>query len=986
MELDGQQAHNLGRKPSRNLPVDARGVQFSDTSEVEQSLHWWRVDAQDLFPCWMEGTDVSDTESEEEQTETHDQSISLPWDVHPQTLDHNSPLTSDRLADRLEWLLQRTTLEPTTTAPIHKSPDPPLPHPLRVLHTRRSVPYQKPIAPIGEPITCQFPLSNPMHIPLVLHNLHLLWSFQLDSSRTTTGLLQQQPQHLRVISNETNSVVATSRSIRQLVSTDVLSELILLPEENKTFEVGLVVRQKGELLIHGLCFDWDYQSTQFVQSATFDTNDPVEGIAVEHLVKSAFSAPETSASVQESLRLAKNGFITGKWMGSSFPNYESASAVRGKVTLLNFSLNVDAGEPKLPETLSPLAWTITNAAPLLKVAFSDLPSKILQGQVFRLELTLSNLGSEPLSRIRLASNWPGSITFGSDGFSRNPDHSVIYETRDSHTQCHSIWRSVLAVQPWIEVPYYQSHEPVPVLLPGSTVSIPMWLRAPHLSHSYRSLPKSRMARRRASTPISIYGPSSATQQRLIHLAFQYAVTKQNQDYPVLNYRFVRHHHELELRPSLRLEALAVPSHCTGVHTLLILLRIHNQTPKSTKTSFEILQVSCGSRNWAISPPPSSLPVHMVDRPRVDPGGTIVLYLQAVPSLSYPDDQDSTTSTPITRSVTRTLFTTVPYSSGELVEVTASPCIDFYQLSGVNWNHSIRKRPNKESLGITLVLLWKARVASVDPSEGAFYGQSHVSITRLGIPAVVPFEEHHPPDQPRISPCPSEPVVTPRSSQLVRLHLRHASRLVHTFCTRPLLSNRPSASTCSPLAPNPAPCTAPLQTAMLDSIQWVTKCLAVIPVEVVLFNATCVPVELVLESSDVTSQANEQNSLASIPLNQHELLNPLVCRRLGANAVMSCVRWVGLIRQRFMLSANESRVLHLEARVPRPGMYRLDNLLLRAREKVPSGGEFVSQAIPTSWVLVDADASTAVNAQSNPMNGYASPLLHSTCTSPCVPYC
>ncbi|KAF6770051.1 hypothetical protein AHF37_11383 [Paragonimus kellicotti] len=99
----------------------------------------------------------------------------------------------------------------------------------------------------------------------------------------------------------------------------------------------------------------------------------------------------------------------------------------------------------------------------------------------------------------------------------------------------------------------------------------------------------------------------------------------------------------------------------------------------------------------------------------------------------------------------------------------------------------------------------------------------------------------------------------------------------------------------------------------------------------------------------------QSDLAQI---EHPVLLPLLCTPSLQVTPIPCVQWVGLTLQHFSLGPGETRVLELEARVPRPGMYSFNNLLLKACLESSGPLDFVRQnTVPSSIILVDHETDT-----------------------------
>ncbi|KAF8571034.1 hypothetical protein P879_06213 [Paragonimus westermani] len=707
---------------------------------------------QTSFPWWMEATDVSDSDSDLDEGSPGDVAQTTIGLSDPAITKTNPVLTNSRIARHLECLLQATDplgLDADRTRPS-----------LRMLHNRRSaVAHQKPLVPVGETVTFQLPLSNFLQIPLALTNLHLLWTFECEP----TPIFTDSTPHARLITNEpgTDGFTSGPRSC-QFVSTEIVPEFIMLPDENKTLEVSVITKKMGELQITGLCFDWNFAFSsnahyQSRQSVTFSAGDPHDPDRHDDP-----STPLVNSSTLYKSPVTNTSFVSTGVNRSSVNPLERSNSVRGRITL---SEPVASAET----VTTPLAWTVTRPAPLLKVVFSELPSKLFQGQVCRLQLFVSNVGTEPLCGVRVASNWPGCITFGSDKFANDTNTNAVYQFCQS-TNDSSVLKALddQVVLPCLDVPYQRSSDgnrsPMEPMLPGTTTSMPMWLRAPHITNPHRRHWKHRQQGNspplRSLAVTTGVNYSTIVQTRTVHMVFQNRSISPNSVYPVLNSRFLRHHHEMELQPSLRLEAVANPNVCSDVRDLLVTLRVQNMTLKTTRSTFELVQVSCASRYWLITPisQPSPQPVST----SIGPNETVTIHLRAKTRRSCGAEMSpSTYISPNSREdyatvvncSPETLFSTVPLQSEPrqqtIVQVTGSPCLDFFYRSGTHWNRcGVRasRTPKIDTLGrrldIVLILIWKTRSCglSTDSGNTFVYGQSHVAVTRLGVPAVVPSDE------------------------------------------------------------------------------------------------------------------------------------------------------------------------------------------------------------------------------------------------------
>lgn len=96
----------------------------------------------------------------------------------------------------------------------------------------------KPNAVLNEPVHFSIELHNPLHIPLPLSNVTLLWSF-ISVNDTIT--------------NETN-VLETS-SVSELIDTQVINSIILHPVCKQRIVLSLTPKQVGQVKVLGLKYN-----------------------------------------------------------------------------------------------------------------------------------------------------------------------------------------------------------------------------------------------------------------------------------------------------------------------------------------------------------------------------------------------------------------------------------------------------------------------------------------------------------------------------------------------------------------------------------------------------------------------------------------------------------------------------------------------------------------------------------------------------------
>ncbi|KPP60737.1 hypothetical protein Z043_121236, partial [Scleropages formosus] len=98
-----------------------------------------------------------------------------------------------------------------------------------------------------EPIIVEVVFRNPLKVSLVLTDLSLLWKFALKEFTLPHG-----SEASEIVSNEKD--VQTS-SQKDLITTEVISEFCMNPEETKVARLKLLPHQTGELHIRGVVYN-----------------------------------------------------------------------------------------------------------------------------------------------------------------------------------------------------------------------------------------------------------------------------------------------------------------------------------------------------------------------------------------------------------------------------------------------------------------------------------------------------------------------------------------------------------------------------------------------------------------------------------------------------------------------------------------------------------------------------------------------------------
>ncbi|XP_048756747.2 trafficking protein particle complex subunit 8-like isoform X2 [Ostrea edulis] len=271
-----------------------------------------------------------------------------------------------------------------------------------------------PVAYVGEPITVEVYLVNPLKVVLVLTEVTLLWSF-------LPSIPGQEKSQL--ITNEVFSSVKNTLA-NEIIHTQVIDEIVLPGNERSPVQFTLTPHQTGELRIVGICYNLS-------SSLTDDRN-----------VK---PSPANTVFVRGKQRLD----VQGPRLNNT--KEEKSSKAYGPDRRLDLVI-----QPEMPQ---------------LQVSFCNFPKSLLCGEVHAVMLQFTNIGTSPLHKLKLASSTPEFITLGGQG--ELPKFPCVYQTTSEvssdETKCYCNTKD--RVTNVMDIPL-----PNRTLQPKNTVSVPAWVR------------------------------------------------------------------------------------------------------------------------------------------------------------------------------------------------------------------------------------------------------------------------------------------------------------------------------------------------------------------------------------------------------------------------------------------------------------------------------------------------------------------------------
>ncbi|KAL6108632.1 trappc8 [Pungitius sinensis] len=288
-----------------------------------------------------------------------------------------------------------------------------------------------PLAVAEEPIIVEVMFRNPLKVPLALSNLSLLWKF------TAEGVTPSEEVTGEAITNEESLTEGTDN----VVTTQIILEFLLCPEETKMARLQLLPHRTGQLSIVGVVYN-------LAAAPCGETAPSCEGQqAMDFMV----------------VRGRQDLKIQGPRLNQT---KEDKMLVRHGVD----------------RRLDPV---ITPPMPLMEVFFLQFPTALLCGEIRKAYVEFCNVSAVALCGLRVASTHPDFFTFGSRGLTpltpvspTSAESCSAYKT--STRQPGSVASEMLVSAGDFSQPSGVMEIPIDgsTLLPGESTQLPLWLRGP----------------------------------------------------------------------------------------------------------------------------------------------------------------------------------------------------------------------------------------------------------------------------------------------------------------------------------------------------------------------------------------------------------------------------------------------------------------------------------------------------------------------------
>ncbi|XP_017311736.1 trafficking protein particle complex subunit 8 isoform X1 [Ictalurus punctatus] len=292
---------------------------------------------------------------------------------------------------------------------------------------------RNPLSVVEEPIILEVVFKNPLKVPLALSELSVLWKFTLkDFSGPQGGTIGE------TITNENEAPTSKATALNDLISTEVIPEFLMSPEETKVARLKLLPHKTGQLHVLGVVYNLG------------TGEDDNTGEAASRLM---------------CVRGRQDLEIQGPRLNMT--KEEKTSVQHGS-----------------DRRLEPI---ITPPMPLLEVFFINFPTGLLCGEIRKAWVEFVNVSAVPLTGLRVVSTHPEFFTFGSATSDLTPvtptaaEHCSAYKTivtPPSVAAVTLVSPASFGVTGEDRLKVAEIHLTGGVLGPGEALQIPLWLRGP----------------------------------------------------------------------------------------------------------------------------------------------------------------------------------------------------------------------------------------------------------------------------------------------------------------------------------------------------------------------------------------------------------------------------------------------------------------------------------------------------------------------------
>lgn len=604
-----------------------------------------------------------------------------------------------------------------------------------------------PLGIVGEPMTIELVLENPLKIPIILTNITLLWKFlPLNYEGGNQENPEQQPP---IVTNEANVKENGMGTVENVVKVECIPEVVLAANDYKLLHLGLTPLQTGELHIVGVSYSLSAQPSAANQSS--EMNQEVIDTHWRSGSVSGVRRPVTFGSGTAQVQGMQDLDIQG-------PRLNSTKAERCGVMY--------GPDRRLDPIVAP-------HMPLLEVTFSSMPSNLLCGEVNQVTVELANKGTCPLHKLHAISDRPEIFSFGGHAHhfpsnssssssqlltmdsssssssqlgDSNPHRTVPLLEAGKECVVHAIDLGQCNMNNVSEIVLPEGH-----LDPGVSLSVPLWVRGPDESglHDVKML---------------FYYETTEENTKIRHRTLQHTATLQTSSSVSLSARTDRAH---AVDDATRNKGNSQPD--SSNLSLIVSLTVENlnQVHDSSITEISIQHVTGVSHRWHLSPltaPDSEI--------RIGSGESQKLCFKAkqigdtsrqaltFSSVLFGTDKEPSSSMPCADFYLRSKLKNLPrqQQTGLIGDNPFSPATTPGSMGSSSaesgWVAGKLVAAGEKMLqecnmaDLALLVLWKAFVVDDEGTDHTLYGQSHLVIDQLNTDTLshpvrkLPVEQKH----------------------------------------------------------------------------------------------------------------------------------------------------------------------------------------------------------------------------------------------------
>ncbi|XP_037325168.2 trafficking protein particle complex subunit 8 isoform X1 [Pungitius pungitius] len=602
-----------------------------------------------------------------------------------------------------------------------------------------------PLAVAEEPIIVEVMFRNPLKVPLALSNLALLWKF------TAEGVTPSEEVTGEAITNEEDLTEGVSgrhcaikapppRSLTRflltqtdnVVTTQIILEFLLCPEETKMARLQLLPHRTGQLSIVGVVYN-------LAAAPCGETAPSCEGQqAMDFMV----------------VRGRQDLKIQGPRLNQT---KEDKMLVRHGVD----------------RRLDPI---ITPPMPLMEVFFLQFPTALLCGEIRKAYVEFCNVSAVALCGLRVASTHPDFFTFGSRAPTpltpvspASAENCSAYKTttRQPGSVASEMLVSAGDFSPLsgvMEIPIDGS-----TLLPGESTQLPLWLRGPDHEgvHEINFL---------------FYYQSTEKGMKISHRVLRHTV-------------FICASRSLSVQASACRSSVPPHQRLDDKSTggSLVFVDVENvNTSEAGVREFHIVQVSSSSQHWCLHKcinPANDRDCKLGSRERAKlcfratrcqrPAASDAAEEYTFADVNLGNEQIISSSTPCGDFFFRGCLSPESQRGGGTASRTSSSSrIQEDKAADIS---NIVKKCNE--LDLNIIVIWKAHVVE-DNKQLILEGQLHVALQTIGkeVTSLTPKEEAQEMVLLKFKPEAPAPVAPPSAelSQLIKTNLHYPETHSHPF--------------------------------------------------------------------------------------------------------------------------------------------------------------------------------------------------------------